>query len=123
MNSDNVKKGPERAPNRSLFYALGYTPEELDRPLIGVVSAYSEIVPGHMNLDKLAQAGGLSAGLVEPVLKVTGIAIVTRLAADFCRDAKEGALSSAVETAGTALALAAVLPLMNAVLDMLAQLL
>ena len=74
-------------------------------------------------LDKLAETGGLSAGLVEPVLKVTGIAIVTRLAADFCRDAKEGALSSAVETAGTALALAAVLPLMNAVLDMLAQLL
>ena len=56
MNSDNVKKGPERAPNRSLFYALGYTPEELDRPLIGVVSAYSEIVPGHMNLDKIADA-------------------------------------------------------------------
>ena len=56
MNSDNVKKGPERAPNRSLFYALGYTPEELERPLIGVVSAYSEIVPGHMNLDKLADA-------------------------------------------------------------------
>lgn len=44
MRSDNVKKGPERAPNRSLFYALGYTPEELERPLIGVVSAYSEIV-------------------------------------------------------------------------------
>ena len=56
MNSDNVKKGPERAPNRSLFYALGYTPEELERPLIGVVSAYSEIVPGHMGLDKLADA-------------------------------------------------------------------
>ena len=56
MRSDNVKKGPERAPNRSLFYALGYTPEELERPLIGVVSAYSEIVPGHMNLDKLADA-------------------------------------------------------------------
>ena len=56
MNSDNVKKGPERAPNRSLFYALGYTPEELERPLIGVVSAYSEIVPGHMGLDKLANA-------------------------------------------------------------------
>ena len=56
MRSDNVKKGPERAPNRSLFYALGYTPEELDRPLIGVISAYSEIVPGHMNLDKLAEA-------------------------------------------------------------------
>ena len=56
MRSDNVTKGSERAPNRSLFYALGYTPEELDRPLIGVVSAYSEIVPGHMNLDKIADA-------------------------------------------------------------------
>ena len=42
MRSDNVTKGAERAPNRSLFYALGYTPEELERPLIGVVSAYSE---------------------------------------------------------------------------------
>ena len=56
MRSDNVTKGAERAPNRSLFYALGYTKEELERPLIGVVSAYSEIVPGHMNLDKLADA-------------------------------------------------------------------
>ncbi len=56
MRSDNVTKGSERAPNRSLFYALGYTPEELERPLIGVVSAYSEIVPGHMNLDKIAEA-------------------------------------------------------------------
>ena len=56
MRSDNVTKGVERAPNRSLFYALGYTPEELERPLIGVVSAYSEIVPGHMNLDKVADA-------------------------------------------------------------------
>ena len=56
MRSDNVKKGAERTPNRSLFYALGYTDEELERPLIGVVSAYSEIVPGHMHLDKVAQA-------------------------------------------------------------------
>ena len=56
MRSDNVTKGSERAPNRSLFYALGYTKEELERPLIGVVSAYSEIVPGHMNLDKIADA-------------------------------------------------------------------
>ena len=56
MRSDNVTKGSERAPNRSLFYALGYTPEELERPLIGVVSAYSEIVPGHMNLDKITEA-------------------------------------------------------------------
>ena len=52
MRSDNVTKGVERAPNRSLFYALGYTKEELERPLIGVVCSYNEIVPGHMNLDK-----------------------------------------------------------------------
>ena len=56
MRSDCVKKGVERAPNRSLFYALGYTKEELGRPLIGVVSAKSEIVPGHMHLDKVAEA-------------------------------------------------------------------
>lgn len=56
LKSDNVKKGPERAPNRSLFYALGYTKEELERPLIGVVSAYSEIVPGHQHLKQLAEA-------------------------------------------------------------------
>ena len=56
MRSDNVKKGPERAPNRSLFYAMGYTKEELERPLIGVVSAKSEIVPGHIHLDKVAEA-------------------------------------------------------------------
>ena len=51
--SDNVTKGVERAPMRSLFYAMGYTKEELERPLIGVVSAHSEIVPGHINLDKI----------------------------------------------------------------------
>ena len=56
MRSDNVTKGAERAPNRSLFYALGYTPEDLEKPLIAVVSAHSDIVPGHMNLDKLTQA-------------------------------------------------------------------
>ena len=54
--SDNVTKGPERAPMRSLFYAMGYTKEELERPLIGVVSAHSEIVPGHMHLDKVTEA-------------------------------------------------------------------
>jgi dihydroxy-acid dehydratase len=54
--SDNVTKGVERAPMRSLFYAMGYTKEELERPLIGVVSAYSEIVPGHMHLDKITEA-------------------------------------------------------------------
>ncbi len=56
MRSDNVTKGPERAPNRSLFHALGYTKEDLEKPLIAVVSAHSDIVPGHMNLDKLTEA-------------------------------------------------------------------
>ena len=56
MRSDNVTRGAERAPNRSLFYALGYTKEELERPLIGVVCSQNEIVPGHMNLDKIAEA-------------------------------------------------------------------
>ena len=56
MRSDNVTKGPERAPNRSLFYAMGFTQEELERPLIGVISAHSEIVPGHIHLDKIADA-------------------------------------------------------------------
>ena len=56
LRSDNVTKGAERAPNRSLFYAMGYTKEELERPLIGVISAHSEIVPGHIHLDKIADA-------------------------------------------------------------------
>ena len=56
MKSDNVKKGMQQAPHRSLFNALGYTKEELDRPLVGIVSSYNEIVPGHMNLDKIVNA-------------------------------------------------------------------
>lgn len=56
MKSNNVKKGVERAPHRSLFNALGMTEEELDRPIIGIVNSYNEIVPGHMNLDKIAEA-------------------------------------------------------------------
>lgn len=56
MKSDNVKKGIERAPHRSLFNALGMTEEELERPLIGVINSYNEIVPGHMNLDKITEA-------------------------------------------------------------------
>ena len=54
--SDNVTKGVEKAPMRSLFYAMGYTKEEMERPLIGVVSAHSEIVPGHIHLDKITEA-------------------------------------------------------------------
>ena len=56
MKSDNVKTGMQQAPHRSLFNALGYTKEELERPLVGVVCSYNEIVPGHMNLDKIADA-------------------------------------------------------------------
>ncbi len=56
MTSDNVTKGMQQAPHRSLFNALGMTKEELDRPLVGIVSSYNEIVPGHMNLDKITQA-------------------------------------------------------------------
>ncbi len=56
MRSDNAKAGMQQAPARSLFRALGLTEEELARPLIGVVSSYNEIVPGHMNLDKIVEA-------------------------------------------------------------------
>lgn len=56
MKSDSVKKGMQQAPHRSLFNALGYTKEELERPLVGIVSSYNEIVPGHMNLDKIVNA-------------------------------------------------------------------
>lgn len=56
MKSDSVKKGMQQAPHRSLFNALGMTEEEMERPLIGIVSSYNEIVPGHMNLDKIVDA-------------------------------------------------------------------
>ena len=52
MRSDSVKAGVQQAPHRSLFNALGITEEERQRPLIGIVSSYNEIVPGHMNLDR-----------------------------------------------------------------------
>lgn len=56
MKSDAVKKGAQQAPHRSLFNALGYTKEEMERPLVGIVSSYNEIVPGHMNIDKIVDA-------------------------------------------------------------------
>ena len=56
MRSDAVKKGSQQAPHRSLFNALGMTKEEMERPLVGIVSSYNEIVPGHMNLDKIVAA-------------------------------------------------------------------
>jgi dihydroxy-acid dehydratase len=56
LKSDSVKKGMQQAPHRSLFHALGFTKEEMDKPLVGIVSSYNEIVPGHMNLDKIVEA-------------------------------------------------------------------
>ncbi len=82
MRSDNVKKGMQQAPHRSLFHALGFTKEEMDKPLVGIVSSYNEIVPGHMNLDKIvnavkmgvAEAGGVP--VVFPAIAVCdGIAM------------------------------------------------
>ena len=63
MRSDTVKKGMQQAPHRSLFHALGMTQEEMDRPLIGIVSSYNEIVPGHMNLDKITEAVKLGVAM------------------------------------------------------------
>ena len=82
MLSDHVKTGMQQAPHRSLFNALGFTPEEMKKPLIGIISSYNEIVPGHMNLDKIvdavklgvAEAGGMP--VVVPAIAVCdGIAM------------------------------------------------
>ncbi|MCR4585043.1 MAG: dihydroxy-acid dehydratase [Lachnospiraceae bacterium] len=63
MRSDSVKKGTAQAPHRSLFNALGFTKEERERPMIGIVSSYNEIVPGHMNLDKITEAVKLGVAM------------------------------------------------------------
>ncbi len=63
MISDNVKCGTQQAPHRSLFNALGFTEEERKRPMIGIVSSYNEIVPGHMNLDKIVEAVKLGVAM------------------------------------------------------------
>ena len=63
MRSDAVKTGSQQAPHRSLFNALGITKEEMERPLVGIVCSYNEIVPGHMNLDKIAQAVKLGVAM------------------------------------------------------------
>ncbi len=82
MRSDHVKSGIQQAPHRSLFNALGFTEEEMKKPMVGIVSSYNEIVPGHMNLDKIvnavklgvAQAGGVP--VVFPAIAVCdGIAM------------------------------------------------
>ena len=79
MRSDNVKKGMQQAPHRSLFNALGFTEEEMKKPMVGIVSSYNEIVPGHMNLDKIvnavklgvAEAGGVP--VVFPAIAVCDV--------------------------------------------------
>ena len=63
MRSDNVTKGMQQAPHRSLFNALGLTKEEIEKPLVGIVCSYNEIVPGHMNLDKIANAVKLGVAM------------------------------------------------------------
>ena len=70
MISDKVTKGPERAPHRSLFYASGFTADDIKKPLIGLVSSYSEIIPGHVHLDKVTEAAraGIYAAGGTPVL-------------------------------------------------------
>ena len=56
MRSDKIKQGPVGAPLRALFYGMGFTREEIDKPLIGIVNAHNEIIPGHMHLDNIAEA-------------------------------------------------------------------
>ena len=63
MRSDAVKEGMQQAPHRSLFNALGLTEEEMKKPLVGIVSSYNEIVPGHMNLDKIVEAVKLGVAM------------------------------------------------------------
>ena len=63
MKSDAVKSGLSQAPHRSLFNALGMTKEEMERPLVGIVSSYNEIVPGHMNIDKIVDAVKLGVAM------------------------------------------------------------
>lgn len=81
MKSDSVKKGMQQAPHRSLFNALGMTEEEMAKPLVGIVSSYNEIVPGHMNLDKIVEAVKLGVAMAggTPVM-VPAIAVCDGIA-------------------------------------------
>ena len=63
MKSDSLKCGPQNAPHRALYHALGLTEEEINRPLVGIVSSYNEIVPGHMNIDKIVEAVRLGVAM------------------------------------------------------------
>ena len=63
MISEQIINGPQNAPHRALFHALGFTEEELKRPLVGIVSSQNEIVPGHMNIDKIVEAVKLGVAM------------------------------------------------------------
>ena len=68
MISDNARAGMQQAPARSLFNALGFTPEEMKKPMVGIVSSFNEIVPGHMNIDKIVEAVKLGVAEAEECL-------------------------------------------------------
>ena len=98
MKSDSLKIGTQNAPHRALYHALGLTEEEIERPLVGIVSSYNEIVPGHMNIDKIVDAvkiGVAMAGgtpIVFPAIAVcdgiamghTGYEVFARYARPHC---------------------------------------
>ncbi len=84
------------------------------------VGAFSTVIEF---MEKLTALGGMNPDVIAPVMKVTGVAVLSRISADFCRDAKETALAAAVETAGAAVALLAILPLMELVLELIEGLL
>ena len=96
MRSDAVRKGMQQAPHRSLFNALGMTEEEMNKPLVGIVSSYNEIVPGHMNLDKIVEAVklGVAMGGGTPVV-FPAIAVCDGIAADDGKSSGNRACNSA----------------------------
>ncbi len=73
MTSDNARAGMQQAPARSLFNALGFTQEEMKKPMVGIVSSYNEIVPGHMNIDKIVKLGVAEAGGVPVVFPAIAV--------------------------------------------------
>ena len=76
MNSDAIKKGPEHAPHRSLLKAMGYTSSQIEKPLIGIVNSFNEIVPGHIHLKNVSRAvkdGVLAAGGTPAEFNVIGV--------------------------------------------------
>ena len=84
MRSDVVKKGPQRAPHRSLFKAAGLTEEEIERPLIGVVTSQNDIIPGHVHLDQIVEGvkkGVLMSGGTPLVFPTIGAVSYTHLRA------------------------------------------